>query len=163
MHQWSSKDVIEICGLGAVVISLVFVGLELAQNTSAVRAQTVQAIQEDIRDQLDFSVEEAKISRKAPSDRTPAEKLMRQQYFIRAMRSYENQWYHYIEGYLDEEFFFAYQQHLRVTLGTENFLDRWDNHKKLGFFHPGFVKFVDGFIAENPPLGTQDIIIPTDE
>ena len=105
MPQWPSRDVIEIGGVIAVVISLIFVGMELAQNTSAVRAQTVQAVQEDIRDQLRFSIDEATVSTKSPNDRTPAEKLMRQQYFIRAMRSYENQWYHYSEGYLDEQFF----------------------------------------------------------
>ena len=163
MPRWSSRDLIEIAGVIAVVISLIFVGMELAQNTSAVRAQTVQAVQEDIRDQLRFSIDEATVSTKSPNDRTPAEKLMRQQYFVRAMRSYENQWYHYSEGYLDEQFFFAYQQHLRFTLGLENFMERWKLQKELGFFHPEFVKFVDEFIAENPPLSMQDIAVQDQE
>lgn len=156
MVQWTNRDTVETVGVFAVVISLIFVGMELAQNTSAVRAQTVQEIHQDIRDQLRFSKDEAMVSAKPHSDRTPAEKIMRQQYFIRAMRSYENQWYHYTEGYLDEQFYLAYQQHLRYTLGLENFLERWDFYKELGFFHPEFVTFVDEYIANNPPyLSTE--------
>lgn len=140
-----------------MVVSLIFVGMELGQNTAAIRAQTVQSVQVDLRNQLNFSQNLAEVSTKSPDERTPAETLMRQQYFVRAMRSYENQWYQYSEGYLDEKLYFAYQQHLRVTLGLEDFLDRWKLHKELGFFHPDFVTFVDKFIEENPPLSSQDI------
>ena len=76
---------------------------------------------------------------------------MRGQYFVRAMRSYENQWYQYESGYLDEELFRGYQQHLRRTLGLDDFLGRWDRFKAEGYFHPGFVEYVDDYLAENPP------------
>ena len=59
MVQWTNRDTVETVGVFAVVISLIFVGMELAQNTSAIRAQTVQEIQQDIRDQLRFSKDEA--------------------------------------------------------------------------------------------------------
>ena len=95
MPQWQRRDLIEIVGVLAVVVSLIFVGMELAQNTAAVRAQTVQSVQIDLRNQLNFSENHAEISTKPPDQRTAAEALMRQQYFWRAMRSYENQWYHY--------------------------------------------------------------------
>ena len=142
----------EIIGMTAVVLGLIFVGIELAQNTAATRAQTAQAVQMDLRDQLDFSETLAEISVMAPEDRTPAEALMRQQYFFRAMRSYENQWYHYSQGYLDEDLFRGYQQHLRITIGLENHREQWDLRKDMGFFHPGFVAYEDGFVRENPPL-----------
>lgn len=157
MSQWQRKDLVEVVGVLAIIVSLIFVGLELAQNTAAVRAQTVQSVQIDLRDQLDFSEAQAELSTKSPDERTAAEALMRQQYFFRAMRSYENQWYHFSEGYLDEDLFRGYQQHLRITLGLENFLERWDHLKNMGFFHPGFVDYVDSFLKENPPIPLQDI------
>ena len=157
MPQWQRRDLIEIVGVLAVVVSLIFVGMELAQNTAAVRAQTVQSVQTDLRNQLDFSETHAGISAKPPDQRTAAEALMRQQYFFRAMRSYENQWYHFSEGHLDEELFRGYQQHLRITLGLEDFLGRWNALKEMGFFHPGFVQFVDDFLKENPPIPIEDI------
>ena len=52
----------EIIGITAVVISLAFVGLELAQNTEALRSQSVQSVMMDLRTQLDFSEVHAKIS-----------------------------------------------------------------------------------------------------
>jgi len=149
-ENWA--QITETVGIVAVVLGLVFVGLELAQNTAATRAQTVQAVQIDLRNQLNFSKELAEISMKAPEERTLAEALMRRQYFFRAMRSYENQWYHYSQGYLDEHLFRAYQQHLRITIGLENYREMWEEFKQLGFFHPGFVDYVDAYIRENPPI-----------
>ena len=143
---------IGILANAGVIAGIIFLGVELAQNTDAIRAQTVQAVQMDLREQLDFSETEAEIAAKNPEDRTTAEALMRVQYFWRAMRSYENQWYHYSEGYLEEELFDAYQQHLRITIGLENFRDIWDLGIEMGFFHPGFVAYVDAFLEENPPL-----------
>jgi hypothetical protein len=134
------------------VLGLVFVGFELAQNTAATRAQTVQAVQLDLRNQLNFSKEFAEISVKAPEERSLAGALMRRQYFFRAIRSYENQWYHYSQGYLDEHLFHAYQQHLRITMGLENYRETWDERKEMGFFHPGFVAYVDKFLEESPPI-----------
>ena len=145
-------QIAEAVGIAAVVLGLVFVGFELTQNTAATRAQTVQAVQLDLRNQLNFSKELAEISMKAPEERTLAEALMRRQYFFRAMRSYENQWYHYSQGYLDEDIFRAYQQHLRITIGLENYREMWDKRKQMGFFHPGFVAYVDEYLSENPPL-----------
>ena len=130
---------------------------EINQNTDALRAQTVQEVQTNLRAKLDFYQKQAEISTKLPDERTPAEGLMRAQYFFRAMRSYENQWYHYSKGYLDEELFFAYQQHLRVTLGLEDFLERWNLRKQQGFFHPGFVEYVDDFLINNPPVNIDTL------
>ena len=146
-------QITEMIGIIAVVISLAFVGLELAQNTEALRSQTVQSVMMDLRTQLDFSETHARISQTLPEDRTPAEKLMRQQYFWRAMRSYENQWYQHSQGYLDEDLFKGYLQHMRLTLGLRNegYLEVWSSRKE-DFFHPGFVEFVDRFLIENPPL-----------
>ena len=160
MSQWQRKDLVEVTGVLAVVISLIFVGMELAQNTAAVRTQTGQSVQIDLRDQLDFSQIEAQVSTKSPDERTAAEALMRRQYFFRAMRSYENQWYHFSEGYLDEDLFRGYQQHLRITLGLEDYLERWNARKKMGFFHPGFVEYVDNFLKENPPISQKELAIP---
>ena len=135
-----------------VIAGIVFLAIEIAQNTAAVRAQTVQSVQMDMRDQLDFSEREAEISVKDPTQRTPAESLMRTQYFFRAMRSYENQWYHYKRGYLEHDLFSAYQQHLRITLGLENFMDLWERGKNMGFFHPDFAEYVDEFLVDNSTL-----------
>ena len=146
-------QITEIAGIIAVVISLAFVGLELAQNTEALRSQTVQSVMMDLRTQLDFSETHARISQTSPEDRTPAESLMRQQYFWRAMRSYENQWYQYSQGYLDEDLFNGYLQHLRLTLGLKNegYFELWSTQKEE-FFHPGFVEFVDRYLTEKSPL-----------
>ena len=47
MSQWSDQKIrviLEIIGASAVLIGLIFVGLELRQNTDAVRSSTIQEI-----------------------------------------------------------------------------------------------------------------------
>ena len=42
MKNW--KDLFELIGIGAIVVSLFFVGLELRQNTDAVKASTIDGL-----------------------------------------------------------------------------------------------------------------------
>jgi hypothetical protein len=45
-NHMDSKDIVEIAGAGAVFLGLIFVGLELKQNTEAVESQTSQGLLE---------------------------------------------------------------------------------------------------------------------
>ncbi len=141
-----------IANLG-VIAGIVFLAIELSQNTDAMRSQTVQALQSEYREIFDFSPNVAEAAMKATADRTPIDRYLRNALFFRLMRIYENQWYQFSRGYLDEQLFVAYQQHLRITLSDETFWQTWELRKAQGFFHPDFVAYVEAFIVENPPLG----------
>ena len=116
------------------------------------RSQTVQAIQAEFRENFDLPAGFIEVSIKNPSDRTYGEQFLRVSWFFRTMRVYENQWYQYSQGFLDEELFQGYQQHLRITLSTDDYRQLWDFQKDQGFFHPGFVTYVDSFISQNPSI-----------
>jgi len=75
-------------------------------------------------------------------------------------RIYENQWYQYSRGYFGEGLFRAYQQHLRNTLGVEDYAELWRMRKELGFFHPDFVSHVDSFTAEKLPYTLTETLVP---
>ena len=143
-----------------VIAGIIFLEIELAQNTDALKAQTVQSLEAEMREVFDYPEGFVDSAFKERSELTPQDRLIRRGFFTRIMRIYENQWYQYSRGYLDAELFLAYQQHLRITLGNEDYSDLWELRKSLGFFHPGFVRYVDTFLASNPPYSTEDIDVP---
>jgi hypothetical protein len=151
------RRTVEIVANVGVIAGIVFLAVELSQNTDAQRSQTVQALQTEFREIFDFSPELLSASFKSPADRTDEERFLRRQFFSRVMRIYENQWYQFERGYLDEELFRGYQQHMRITLASDDLRELWNQRKELAFFHPEFVAYVDSFIAENPPYTTLQI------
>ncbi len=141
----------------AVIAGIVFLAVEMSQNTEAMRSQTAQALQSEFREIFDYPPGYLTANNKDVSLLTPEEAQMRRTFFTRIMRIYENQWYQYSRGYLDEELFRSYQQHLRITLGIPYNMRLWELRRDLGFFHEGFVAHVESFLSENPPFDPVEI------
>ena len=154
----------EIISAIAIVASLVFVGMgirqsadETALNTSAIQAQTVQFIQSELREVFDFPENYLTTIEKDQSQYTTTDHIIRRGYFSRIMRIYENQWYQNAQGFLDDELFKAYQQHIRITLNDAYNIELWEIRKNLEFFHPGFVEYVELMLQENPAFSESVI------
>jgi hypothetical protein len=117
-------DFAQLAGIVAnigVIAGLVFLAIELSQNTDAMRSQTVNALQGEFREIFDYPAGFVEANFKNSAERTAEDEFIRRAFFTRLMRIYENQWYQNQRGYLDDELFYAYQQHLRITLGNEDF------------------------------------------
>ena len=141
----------------AVIAGIVFLVVEMSQNTEAMRLQTVQALQSEFREIFDYPEGFVEAANKDASALTLEEEQIRRTFFSRIMRIYENQWYQYSRGYLDEELFRAYQQHLRITLGNPYNMGLWQRRKELGFFHADFVDYVESFLGQNPPFDINEV------
>jgi len=141
--KMKTTQVVDVGGFIAVVIGLIFVGLELRQNTDAVKAQTIQEVQRDVREHLLLGGELFDIRSIPASDRTEAQQRKVRTHWLVAMRSFENQWYHYDRGFLDPEIFEGYARHLYIQLGNDTERSWWEARRDLGFFHPGFVDYVE--------------------
>ena len=141
----------------AVIAGIVFLVVEISQNTEAMRSQTVQALQAEFREIFDYPPGFLEAANKDESLLTPEEEQIRRTFFSRIMRIYENQWYQYSRGYLDEELFRAYQQHVRITLGNGYNKRLWELRRDLGFFHEDFVAHVESFLSENPPFDIDEV------
>ena len=57
MGRENLKDFVEIIGVVAIVVSLVFVGLEVRQNTNAVKSTVVQAVAQQSYDSIVLIIE----------------------------------------------------------------------------------------------------------
>jgi len=141
------KTLAELVGTVAVVLGLVFVGLELRNNTEAVKAATFQNLT-DISNaylmQIAADPELARIQGSAragglyalnPADSTRYWQIQRA-FWVRM----QNVFSQYARGTLAEEDFFLYRQ---VICGADRGeRDMWVEHRRI--LTPDFVRFVEG-------------------
>ena len=61
MERLNRKDIFEIIGVVAIVLSLAVVAFEVRQNTAAVRSSAIQAVSEQATDAIALVVENAEL------------------------------------------------------------------------------------------------------
>jgi len=136
------RNLIELSGAGAILVGLIFVGLELRQNTAAMQAATIQGLADSSQEHLLLLASDPElleIQQKAVTDPDQLSETEARQYFLieraRWLRSHV-----------------AFQQFRRGTLGDEDWqpyerllcrreLSSWQEHKSV--FSNRFVEFVE--------------------
>lgn len=136
------RTVIEAAGAGAVLLGLIFVGLEVKQNTAAMQAATIQGLADSSQEQLLLLASDPElleIQLKAVTDPDQLSETEARQFYVleraRWLRSYV-----------------AFQQFRRGTLGEEDWQpyerlicrrerSSWQQHKDV--FSNQFVEFVE--------------------
>ncbi len=56
-NNWTRKDLVEALGVLGVIASMIFVGIEIRQNTDAVRGSTLQAVSQQSMDLVMAGIE----------------------------------------------------------------------------------------------------------
>ena len=136
-----------------VVVTLVYLTIQLRQNTSAIRSNTLLEIQRDVRDilKLDSStavlLTQARLGKKMP----PAGRLQLVQRYAGIFRTFESIWFQWDQGCLDSTLLDGYMHHLRVILYSPIAKGLWDEFQGKAL-HPGFISYVDGYLKTNPPV-----------
>ncbi|MEQ8693996.1 MAG: hypothetical protein RIC85_01545, partial [Gammaproteobacteria bacterium] len=124
--NWEAAGAIgEIVGAVAVVVSLVYLAVQIRQNSKIVAANTFQSISAtsaDIAMRLAESPELSELMSKGfshPETFTPKETTQFQLFLRASFRNYENYYYQYRLGYFEEEIWAGYEQQIidQVTRG----------------------------------------------
>ncbi|MDP5071754.1 MAG: hypothetical protein NWQ45_12735 [Congregibacter sp.] len=138
----------EIFGVVVVVASLVFVGIEIRQNTSAARGQTRQELAALNQEWLILLSADAEFSELfsrawmrgeeiAPEEEARAEMMM-----VLNFRRLENVFFQYQEGLVDESALGSYGLQVKSELielpRFRAWWSRWRNS-----LHPDFVEFIE--------------------
>ena len=128
----------------AVVASLIYVGIQIRQNTRATQAATLQEVCRDMREQFSAPAIILEAMRKlSDGEKLSFEEQLRWgQYTLNTFRMYENQWFQNQKGMLDDTLFRGYQAHVLGTLGSPGVSEMWDRMKER-LFHPEFVSNVE--------------------
>ena len=138
----------EIIGALAVVISLIYVGYQVNENTKSQRAATAQNIAADFRDTFDFTLEEDELFTRSRNMEalSEAENLKVLQMYAVLLRTYENIWYQAKNSAFDKELYLGYQGYIGRALSSPMGKEIW----RISRFHPGFVKDTEDYLARNP-------------
>lgn len=130
----------EVVSALAIVLSLIFVGLQVRQgaqetreNSVALRSQVQQAMMEADKDLLLFRAENG-----APDERAAF-------YYLAAiLRSRQLYWTQHNVGLLDDDTYFSYMAPFaRGTLSDPDFTSYWIQTVKQGYLQPAFVEEID--------------------
>jgi hypothetical protein len=147
-----SKKVQQAIAALGVVLSLVFVGLEIRANTKAVRGATIQAISDQSVLALVAGASDSdwiRILTRVTSgdgfgDLSPEDQM---RYDLRAsasVRTMENRWRQWRLGILDDSGL-GIGTGMRNTLWyrSEHFRDFWQEREMASLFEPAFVDFME--------------------
>jgi hypothetical protein len=152
--NWGAVDAISgAIGTLVVVISLIYVGVQIKQNTKVARSATRQAITELMIDSnkdivADPSLAEAFIRdlRGEELNEVDRLRLLSRAYF--AMRNWENIFYQYRTGMLTKDEWLGFRLNLEAIFEWKSTRTFWGNERQ--FFSEAFQKEIDKIIQESP-------------
>jgi hypothetical protein len=149
-------NIAEISAAALLIVSLIYVGIQIRQNTRAVRGSTLQ-MNTDFWGALFLRLAEPEVARgyaegmAGQPDISPAQ--FTQFFFIcRAMfLGFENQYYQFRQGILDREIYLAYERSMQTQLLLfPGFRVWWQQSHAV--FSPAFVARVDSMIERTPEV-----------
>ena len=154
MNWTKASAIAEILSSVAILITLVYLVVEIGQNTSALEASSRQA-------SLDADVQWLYQVTNAPelwtnafnANMTDAEKTSLMAYLSAFMRMRELEWLQYQAGALDERTWLTYQNSVSVLLAWEQNRNWWDFIAEQ-IFDLEFVEYVNSSL-EDVPIVTQ--------
>ncbi|MCZ6665907.1 MAG: hypothetical protein O7B81_11420 [Gammaproteobacteria bacterium] len=134
-------------GAAGVIASLVYLAVQIRQNTKTVAANTFQAIlstssellmnvsqSPDLVDALLKAINQT-------DDLTQRERFLVDVYLRALTRNFENYYYQNQRGFLDDELWFGYRDALMELLNLEFGRNYWGRNKHV--FGKDFARFVD--------------------
>ena len=150
LQDWA--NLAEIIGGVAIILSLLFVGLQLSENSRQVRSETAHSVTAGLQswyNGLGTSAQASANFRKgmsAPETLSPDESVQ----FLMAVHSvmliYQTMYYLGVEGTLDEEMNSAMSSALRAAVPSSGFAWYWD--QRSGYFTKEFQAFIAQLRAE---------------
>ncbi len=131
----------------AVVASLIYVGLQVRQNTKAVAASTYHSVSTAVADvglrlsSNDPLLEAMEVSHADPDSLTTRQELRLNALFRSTFRNWENIRHQNKQGFLDDDLWSGYHENIRDQLGSAYVRRWWSNNEFV--FNPGFRRYIN--------------------
>ena len=140
----------QIIGTVIVVVTLVYLSVQVRQGAHLMRSESRQAMMNNDRDVLLAYLENQDLFDKmsGPQQLSRSDQRRFSALWIINLRNREHEWFQYRDGILDERTWLSYRDILPVILSSKRQRDWW-NHTKRGF-DADYVELVDSLIAETP-------------
>ena len=140
----------EIIGVIVVVVTLIYLSVQVRQGTELLRSESRQAQVTNDQDGVYKFVEHPELGRLFSQVESPSftEKTKLNFWLIGQMRAREHEWLQYRSGALDEETWLSYRDVIYFLLGTRRARELWNLCSP--FFNSDYVEMV-GTMMEGVP------------
>jgi hypothetical protein len=153
----------EIVGGFAVIIGLVFVGLELRQNTIAQRVTATQTLVENYSNAADFFVRDTESAcihvrgNKGLENLTGVERIRYSIGTFNVLRAVEQLHFYSLEGMVDQRIWRGFQRQLDEVMRYPGVMQYWQLRRD--WFSDEFQEFIDGIHKRQPVLETVPLSV----
>ena len=143
----SPRDTVEVVGIAAVVVGLLFVGYELRQNQLGLQAQVRATLSQiDIESIRSVREDEPMLSAVAKHYNVTVEQMRFALYIREQARTAEHQFYQYRVGAMELKEFSGVRDMWRSIFSSDRHRSWWDMFK--GDFSPAFQREFDQLLDE---------------
>jgi hypothetical protein len=163
MNRSKLADLSEIVSSVAIVVTLVYLTIEIRQNTNALEAQTRQSVLASAHGELNNLVDNPDFGMALASAEplvSPEDHIRMNAWFAIVFRSREFAWLQYEDGSIDEAQWSTELAVIRSVFDSSLARLWWANAGR-GAFGEDFVAFVDDLIAESPATDSSWLSIAT--
>jgi len=151
MNWTKASAVAEILSSVAILITLVYLVVEIQQNAEATQADTRQAILASDQQFLELLVDSPELMvLQYQSDLSDEERIRLSFLSVTFVRMRENNWLQYENGTLDDVTWQAYQGSIVASLSAPQSRAWWQNFGVERIFDPEFISLVDELLANQP-------------
>lgn len=138
----------EVIGAIAVVVSLVYLALQIRQNTRAIRGSTLDAITAHMQEELRWSSEMPLVFKKAlddPDTLTFEESWQLSEWVTAAFTARQNEYHQYRQGLLDDDVWGASENIIRLLMGMAWVQNWWQDYGRKNLAD-SFVRQVESLV-----------------
>lgn len=153
-------DKIEIIGVVAVLLGLVFVGLELRQNSDLLRITATQTLAAEYSDALEVMAYEgdaACIYALGVNGLHNLNDVQRLRFFVQMFlifRSAEQLHYYSLEGMVEDRVWRGFERQLTEVANLPGVREWWQ--VRSFWYSDGFQEYIDGVIESGPAVEPQN-------
>ena len=153
MNWTKASAVAEILSSVAILITLVYLVVEIQQNSEATQAETRQAILDSDQQFLELLIDSPELMvLQYQSDLSDEERIRLSFLLVTFIRMRENNWLQYENGTLDDVTWQAYRLSLIAQLSNPQSRAWWRNFGVERIFDSDFISLVDELLADQPVL-----------
>ena len=156
------SEKIEIIGVAAVLVGLVFVGLELRQNSDLLRITATQTLAAEYSDALEvmaYEGEAACVYALGVNGLHNLNDVQRLRFFVQMFlifRSAEQLHYYSIEGMVEDRVWRGFERQVTEVANLPGVREWWT--VRSFWFSDVFQEYIDGVIASGPVVEPQNYL-----
>ena len=157
LQDWA--NLAEIIGTAAIIFSLIFVGLQISENTREMRSAAAHNATESLQNwyvEIATNAQAAQVFRKGMRDPSALSKDEAFQYLLNlhsAVLAYQHVYFLGTEGALDSSLYLAMSATMVAAVPSPGF--QWYWKQRSDFFTPEFRQFVDKLMISGTEGGAE--------